>query len=85
MVRVGGGWDTLSNYLDKHDPCRCRNQHRSQQGRKYINLYVFCSIDFFLQIIDLFLTILLGAKLITKLPNTGNGIDLNKAQVIYER
>lgn len=23
MVRVGGGWDTLENYLDKHDPCRC--------------------------------------------------------------
>ncbi|XP_006832397.1 PREDICTED: GAS2-like protein 2 [Chrysochloris asiatica] len=23
MVRIGGGWDTLSHYLDKHDPCRC--------------------------------------------------------------
>uniref|UniRef100_A0A8B9TQP4 GA2L2 protein n=1 Tax=Anas platyrhynchos TaxID=8839 RepID=A0A8B9TQP4_ANAPL len=23
MVRVGGGWDTLQHYLDKHDPCRC--------------------------------------------------------------
>jgi hypothetical protein len=23
MVRVGGGWDTLAHYLDKHDPCRC--------------------------------------------------------------
>ncbi|RDD40006.1 GAS2-like protein 1 [Trichoplax sp. H2] len=21
MVRVGGGWDTLRNYVDKHDPC----------------------------------------------------------------
>ncbi|XP_060806664.1 GAS2-like protein pickled eggs [Amyelois transitella] len=29
MVRVGGGWDTLAHYLDKHDPCRCRSQHRS--------------------------------------------------------
>ncbi|CAB3245553.1 unnamed protein product [Arctia plantaginis] len=29
MVRVGGGWDTLAHYLDKHDPCRCRAQHRS--------------------------------------------------------
>lgn len=29
MVRVGGGWDTLSHYLDKHDPCRCRSAHRS--------------------------------------------------------
>ena len=25
MVRVGGGWDTLEHYLDKHDPCRCRS------------------------------------------------------------
>lgn len=24
MVRVGGGWDTLEHYLDKHDPCRCQ-------------------------------------------------------------
>ena len=24
MVRVGGGWDTLQHYLDKHDPCRCQ-------------------------------------------------------------
>ncbi|XP_078083524.1 GAS2-like protein 1 [Mustelus asterias] len=23
MVRVGGGWDTLEHYLNKHDPCRC--------------------------------------------------------------
>lgn len=22
MVRVGGGWDTLENYLTCHDPCR---------------------------------------------------------------
>lgn len=22
MVRVGGGWDTLENYLSCHDPCR---------------------------------------------------------------
>ena len=22
MVRVGGGWDTLSHYLSTHDPCR---------------------------------------------------------------
>lgn len=32
MVRVGGGWDTLQNYLDKHDPCRCRRGHRSTLG-----------------------------------------------------
>ncbi|XP_065349200.1 GAS2-like protein pickled eggs isoform X2 [Cloeon dipterum] len=29
MVRVGGGWDTLSHYLDKHDPCRCKAGHRT--------------------------------------------------------
>ena len=30
MVRVGGGWDTLQNYLDKHDPCRCRKGEITQ-------------------------------------------------------
>lgn len=29
MVRVGGGWDTLQHFLDKHDPCRCKSGHRS--------------------------------------------------------
>ncbi|MBN3309372.1 GA2L1 protein, partial [Amia calva] len=34
MVRVGGGWDTLEHYLDKHDPCRCATfAHRYQQSR----------------------------------------------------
>ncbi|KAI5627177.1 GAS2-like protein 1 [Silurus asotus] len=34
MVRVGGGWDTLEHYLDKHDPCRCHAYtHRYQQGK----------------------------------------------------
>ncbi|XP_025944149.1 GAS2-like protein 1 [Apteryx rowi] len=28
MVRVGGGWDTLEHYLDKHDPCRCELARR---------------------------------------------------------
>lgn len=36
MVRVGGGWDTLSHYLDKHDPCRCRTAHRSPLSTKLI-------------------------------------------------
>ncbi|XP_018047621.1 PREDICTED: GAS2-like protein pickled eggs [Atta colombica] len=36
MVRVGGGWDTLSHYLEKHDPCRCRNSHRSMISAKLI-------------------------------------------------
>ena len=30
MVRVGGGWDTLENYLNKHDPCR-------RSGKKSFN------------------------------------------------
>ncbi|XP_030439295.1 GAS2-like protein 1 isoform X2 [Gopherus evgoodei] len=34
MVRVGGGWDTLEHYLDKHDPCRCASlSHRLMQTR----------------------------------------------------
>ncbi|KAJ8286100.1 hypothetical protein GJAV_G00034550 [Gymnothorax javanicus] len=34
MVRVGGGWDTLEHYLDKHDPCRCSAfAHRHQQSK----------------------------------------------------
>ncbi|XP_067406358.1 GAS2-like protein 1 [Emydura macquarii macquarii] len=34
MVRVGGGWDTLEHYLDKHDPCRCASlSHRLTQTR----------------------------------------------------
>lgn len=37
MVRVGGGWDTLAHYLEKHDPCRCRTQHRTTQGAKLVN------------------------------------------------
>lgn len=37
MVRVGGGWDTLSHYLDKHDPCRCRSQHRTALQSRLIN------------------------------------------------
>ncbi|XP_030386456.1 GAS2-like protein pickled eggs [Scaptodrosophila lebanonensis] len=58
MVRVGGGWDTLAHYLDKHDPCRCRAQHRTS----------------------------VAARLIPRSTNpTGNGIELHKAQVIFER
>ncbi|XP_072004577.1 GAS2-like protein 1 [Engystomops pustulosus] len=34
MVRVGGGWDTLEHYLDKHDPCRCQfASHRAPASR----------------------------------------------------
>ncbi|KAF0291775.1 A disintegrin and metalloproteinase with thrombospondin motifs 7 [Amphibalanus amphitrite] len=34
MVRVGGGWDTLQHYLDKHDPCRCKAEHRKTTSSK---------------------------------------------------
>ncbi|XP_036306603.1 GAS2-like protein 2 [Pipistrellus kuhlii] len=35
MVRVGGGWDTLGHYLDKHDPCRCTSlSHKPRSFRK---------------------------------------------------
>lgn len=34
MVRVGGGWDTLAHFLDKHDPCRCRQGHRAPLSSK---------------------------------------------------
>ncbi|XP_072909892.1 GAS2-like protein 2A [Hemitrygon akajei] len=33
MVRVGGGWDTLEHYLDKHDPCRCTSLAHKQMSR----------------------------------------------------
>lgn len=32
MVRVGGGWDTLGHYLDKHDPCRCTSLCESSES-----------------------------------------------------
>lgn len=41
MVRVGGGWDTLHHYLDKHDPCRCKSGHKTaisaKIGFKHLN------------------------------------------------
>jgi len=37
MVRVGGGWDTLENYLNKHDPCRC-NRHRAERHLKSVSI-----------------------------------------------
>ncbi|XP_075051246.1 GAS2-like protein 2 [Mixophyes fleayi] len=33
MVRVGGGWDTLEHYLDKHDPCRCTSLSHKQASK----------------------------------------------------
>lgn len=34
MVRVGGGWDTLEHYLDKHDPCRCSSTGQCPRQRR---------------------------------------------------
>ena len=30
MVRIGGGWDTLESYLDRHDPCRCNSKRKAK-------------------------------------------------------
>ncbi|CAM4779929.1 unnamed protein product [Rotaria magnacalcarata] len=35
MVRVGGGWDTLENYLNKHDPCRRATSHRRLEPNEF--------------------------------------------------
>jgi hypothetical protein len=40
MVRVGGGWDTLENYLNKHDPCRYYVDH--QHVNSSVNGNSFC-------------------------------------------
>lgn len=44
MVRVGGGWDTLENYLNKHDPCRyyVDHHHHQQQANSSINGTSIC-------------------------------------------
>lgn len=39
MVRVGGGWDTLEHYLDKHDPCRCSSGKILRQIRFFFSLF----------------------------------------------
>lgn len=38
MVRIGGGWDTLENYLDRHDPCRC-NLKPGTRNMSYLPTY----------------------------------------------
>lgn len=46
MVRVGGGWDTLSHYLDKHDPCRCKTGKSLfvyKTDKKSIRTYTTCN------------------------------------------
>jgi len=36
MVRIGGGWDTLESYLDRHDPCRCNSKRKHLILRQFI-------------------------------------------------
>jgi hypothetical protein len=43
MVRVGGGWDTLGHYLDKHDPCRCTSLCESPKSLPLWGWLVRCS------------------------------------------
>ncbi|UXI14243.1 hypothetical protein NH340_JMT00186 [Sarcoptes scabiei] len=43
MVRVGGGWDTLEHYLEKHDPCRCRFGHHRLHNSSRVSLQSFQS------------------------------------------
>ena len=53
MVRVGGGWDTLQNYLDKHDPCRCR------RGRLLQSIFsLFLIYRYFIEILNFELLLL---------------------------
>ncbi len=40
MVRIGGGWDTLQNYLNRHDPCRCDSTgKKGTQFNKLLHFY----------------------------------------------
>lgn len=43
MVRVGGGWTALDEFLVKNDPCRGKQQSSKSQTRI---LLMFCSIFF---------------------------------------
>ena len=41
-MRVGGGWQTLQNYLKKHDPCR--NNLCKRKIFLYLNLHIKCNL-----------------------------------------
>lgn len=83
MVRVGGGWDTLSHYLDKHDPCRCRTckwifQYFSRNLFTFYLLFFFSyySFPFF------FFFLFDGANRETYKKIWDNGDSLNKDELI---
>lgn len=42
MVRVGGGWDTLERYFDKHDPCKVTGKATSRQNRMIKRMFALC-------------------------------------------
>jgi hypothetical protein len=44
MVRVGGGWDTLENYLNKHDPCRCAPEQGNLKGNYFLHREIVSSV-----------------------------------------
>ncbi|EDV22485.1 uncharacterized protein TRIADDRAFT_28523 [Trichoplax adhaerens] len=47
MVRVGGGWDTLRNYVDKHDPCLYTGMLTITDDRR-ISFFLFMAFTFLL-------------------------------------
>lgn len=100
MVRVGGGWDTLSHYLDKHDPCRCRTckyrafyrapTYRSRPFKVYLN-WIHCGINerrsYFLLFLVFFFFFSAHRSMISAklIQKAGGSFDLGSAQVHYER
>ena len=45
MVRVGGGWDTLENYIQKHDPCRSGGNSITSHSSVFIYTSILRMID----------------------------------------
>lgn len=62
MVRVGGGWDTLENYLNKHDPCRCvssNNNNNESTASHFSGNFPLFSLYFYIHDIYVILLTLL--------------------------
>ena len=54
MVRIGGGWDTLQNYLNRHDPCRCASKGKTcityqPYLQRYLHFKTFTFVDLWTQ------------------------------------
>lgn len=55
MVRVGGGWDTLENFLNKHDPCRCSGNSNDSIGKILSkHFFIFMCLFLYLSLINAF-------------------------------